>query len=153
MREFRPDLVLSDFYLEGGTAIDVLKVLEQAPDRPLELEKRSLRLASKLLELCYQTKGEKIDAETKAKDILKNGEALKQFRRIIKAQYGNPDVSYKTVKINSLKNDFSRAYWNLDEHNIQMSPFPIIMYALSIIDLFSSYEAGWNSKKGKKRRR
>ena len=86
-------------------AIDVLKVLEQAPDRPLELEKRSLRLASKLLELCYQTKGEKIDAETKAKDILKNGEALKQFRRIIKAQYGNPDVSYKTVKINSLKKE------------------------------------------------
>ncbi len=64
-------------------------------------------------------------------------------------------ISYSEIqtiirnKINSLKNDFSRAYWNLDEHNIQMSPFPIIMYALSIIDLFSSYEAGWNSKKGK----
>jgi len=29
VREFRPDLVLSDFYLEGGTAIDVLKVLRQ----------------------------------------------------------------------------------------------------------------------------
>ena len=86
-------------------AIDVLKVLEQAPDRPLALEKRALRLASKLLTLCYKTKGEKIDAEAQAQNILANGDALKQMRRIIKAQYGDPDVSYKTIKINALKKE------------------------------------------------
>ncbi len=86
-------------------AIDVMKILEQAPDRPIPLEKRALRLASKLLAICYKTKGEKVDAEVQAQKILKSGDALKQFRRIIKAQYGNPDVSYKTIKLNSLKKE------------------------------------------------
>ena len=84
-------------------AIDVLKVLEQTDDRPKELEKRSLRLATKLLKMCYKTKGEKIDAEIEAKKILESGRALEQFRKIIKAQYGDPDISYKKIKIKAIK--------------------------------------------------
>jgi len=88
-------------------AIDVLKVLEQSSDRPLALEKRALRLATKLLTMCYKTKGEKIDAATSAENILKSGDALIQFRKIVKAQYGNPDVSYKNIKINALKKEIN----------------------------------------------
>ena len=84
-------------------AIDVLKVLEQTDDRPKELEKRSLRLATKLLKMCYKTKGEKIDAEIESKKILESGRALEQFRKIIKAQYGNPDINYKKIKIKAIK--------------------------------------------------
>ena len=58
-------------------ARDVLKVLEQRPDRPYVLEAKALRLAGKLLDLCFSdTKiKEKVSGEDTAKEILKNGKA------------------------------------------------------------------------------
>lgn len=79
-------------------AIDVLKVLEQDPGRPLDLEERSLRLAGKLLNLCYETDRIKKDGFEEAKNILTSGKALYKFKEIIAAQYGNPDVSWKTMR-------------------------------------------------------
>lgn len=79
-------------------AIDVLKVLEQDPSRSLDLEERSLRLASKLLDLCYSTEQVKKDGMTEAKEILTSGKAFMQFKNIIAAQYGDPNVSWKTMK-------------------------------------------------------
>ncbi len=79
-------------------AIDVLKVLEQDPTRPIDLEERSLRLAGKLLNLCYETQHVKKDGFDEAKQILTSGKALYKFKEIIAAQYGNPNVSWKTMK-------------------------------------------------------
>jgi len=79
-------------------AIDVLKVLEQKKDRPMELEKRSLRIAAQLLDMCYQTKRKEKDGMTEAKHILTSGKALEIFREIIKAQYGDPTVESTDFK-------------------------------------------------------
>lgn len=73
---------------------DVFAVLDQAPDRPLALEAKALRLAGKLLSLCFtDTKGkEGMDGEKVAREILSSGQAMKKMREIIKAQGGDPDI-------------------------------------------------------------
>lgn len=78
---------------------DVLSVLEQAPDRPVQLEERSLRLAGKLLDICFkdmpdrrQDQGRKI-----AEMMLTSGKALKKLREIVQEQGGNPDFSQQTL--------------------------------------------------------
>ncbi|HLD25316.1 MAG TPA: thymidine phosphorylase [Patescibacteria group bacterium] len=75
-------------------ARDVFQVLEQTPERPLALEAKALRLAGKLLSLCFaDTPGKKsLDGEEAAREILVSGKALSKMREIIRAQGGNPDV-------------------------------------------------------------
>lgn len=75
-------------------ARDVFQVLEQVPERALALESKALRLAGKLLTLCYSDKKGKqnIDGEIVAKELLSSGKALSKMREIIKAQGGHPDV-------------------------------------------------------------
>ncbi len=75
-------------------ARDVFEVLEQAPERPLALEAKALRLAGKLLTLCYaDIPGKKsLDGEETAREMLSSGKALKKMKEIIKAQGGNPNV-------------------------------------------------------------
>lgn len=76
-------------------ARDVFQVLEQTPERPLALEAKALRLAGKLLTLCFaDTPGKKsLDGEEAAREILVSGKALIKMREIIRAQGGNPNVS------------------------------------------------------------
>ncbi len=76
-------------------ARDVFEVLEQAPGRPLALEAKALRLAGKLLSLCFaDTPGKKdMDGEEAARELLTSGKALKKMREIIKAQGGHPDIT------------------------------------------------------------
>ncbi len=83
-------------YLE---AIDVMKVLEQTADRPVELENRSIRLAGMLLDMCFKTKGIAKNGHQEAELLLKNGKACEVFRSIIKAQNGNPDITASKMKI------------------------------------------------------
>lgn len=75
-------------------ARDVFQVLEQAPERPLALEAKALRLAGKLLSLCFaDTPGKKnLDGEEAAREILASGKALEKMREIIKAQGGDTSV-------------------------------------------------------------
>lgn len=82
-------------------ARDSLKVLEQAIDRPIPLEKLAIQTAAKLLDLCLQDSNKKTRDDFKkkyktstewAKDILVSGRALAKFREIIKAQNGNPNI-------------------------------------------------------------
>lgn len=82
-------------------ARDVLYVLEQKSDRPLNLEAKALRLAGKLLDLCYAEKKNPPagGGEEEAKRILTQGIALKKFREIIKVQKGNPDISSDGIKL------------------------------------------------------
>ncbi len=84
-------------------ARDVLYVLEQTPERPLKLEAKALRLAGKLLGLCYADMGIKKSGEDEARRILTGGAALKKFKEIVKAQKGDDQISSDTLKIKSHK--------------------------------------------------
>lgn len=79
-------------------AIDVMKILEQDESRPHELEEHSIRLAGMLLDLCYKTTKENKNGLKEAQILLKNGKALNTFRSIIKAQYGNPHITWKSIE-------------------------------------------------------
>ena len=73
---------------------DVFRILEQTRDRPLALEEKAIRLASRLLDLCFSDmKGEYKEGmgEQVAREILSSGKALTKMREIIKIQGGNPD--------------------------------------------------------------
>jgi putative thymidine phosphorylase len=76
-------------------ARDVFQVLEQHRERPLALEAKALRLAGKLLDLCFADTPDNKDliGDTVARDILTSGRALAKMREIIKVQGGNPDVT------------------------------------------------------------
>jgi thymidine phosphorylase len=75
-------------------ARDVLKVLRQEKDRPLDLEKKCLRLAGELFNLvgkknCYAL----------AKKILASGKAYEKMKQIIALQAGNPDISPEEIRL------------------------------------------------------
>ncbi len=85
-------------YLE---ALDVLEVLEQKKDRPMKLEAKALRLAGKLLDICFESSKKDTSGEEEAKRILAEGYALKKFRDIVKAQGGDHAVSSERLKTKS----------------------------------------------------
>jgi putative thymidine phosphorylase len=81
---------------------DALKVLEQMPDRPFDLEVRSITLAGELLELCLKDSPKKLQEYVKetfgncmgwAKNLLQDGSALKKMKEIIFEQGGNPNIN------------------------------------------------------------
>jgi thymidine phosphorylase len=82
-------------------ARDVLYVLEQKKDRPLALETKALRLAGKLLDICFKDAKIKKSGEQEAYRILHDGIALSKFREIVKAQGGNDEVTSEKLKIKS----------------------------------------------------
>ncbi len=82
-------------------ARDVLSVLEQNPNRPLALEAKALRLAGKLLDICFSDSHINQDGEDTARQILSSGQALKKFWQIVKAQHGIEPVEFKQFKIPS----------------------------------------------------
>ncbi|MDH7476645.1 MAG: thymidine phosphorylase [Microgenomates group bacterium] len=84
-------------------AKDVLSVLEQKKDRPLKLEAKALRLAGKLLDICFADAKIKKNGEDEARLILQQGKALKKFREIIKAQKGDDQISTESLLIKSHK--------------------------------------------------
>jgi putative thymidine phosphorylase len=67
-------------------ARDVLQVLEQDSERPLALEAKALRLAGKLLDLCFADSAEKshLIGEDVARELLVSGKALEKMRQIIR---------------------------------------------------------------------
>ena len=88
-------------------ARDVFAVLAQDSDRPLALEAKALRLAAKLLSLCFaDTKGkETMDGEKVAREILVSGKAMAKMREIIKAQGGNPDIDMRHMMPGKFRHD------------------------------------------------
>lgn len=103
-------------------ARDVLYVLEQKTDRPLRLEAKSLRLAGKLLDLCYKEKKIKKNGEDEAKKILESGTALKKFQEIVKAQGGDNKITSDSLILAKNKFDFrsplSGKIKDIDNHNL-----------------------------------
>lgn len=84
---------------------DILAVLRQEADRPLDLEKKSLKLASLLLELSGKVKKDK--GLKLVKEILKSGKAFEKFQEIIKAQKGSlklPKLAKLQYTIRSKRN-------------------------------------------------
>ncbi|MEK9143876.1 MAG: thymidine phosphorylase [Patescibacteria group bacterium] len=90
-------------------ARDVFAVLAQAPDRPLALEAKALRLAGKLLSLCFaDTKGkEGMDGEKVAREILVSGLALTKMREIIKVQGGDPDIDIARLGVGKFRHEWN----------------------------------------------
>jgi putative thymidine phosphorylase len=86
---------------------EAVKVLEQTPDRPIDLEEKALTLAGMLLDLCLKDSPKKLQEQVKnefgsgtkwAMYILSSGHALKKMREIIKAQGGNAEVKSSDFK-------------------------------------------------------
>lgn len=80
---------------------DAMKVLEQVPDRPFDLEIRSINLAGNLLEICLKDSPKKLKDYVRknfgncfgwATRILQEGTAFKKMREIIYEQGGNPNI-------------------------------------------------------------
>lgn len=87
-------------------ARDVMLVLEQSVARPLKLEAKALRLAGKLLDICYKDSKKNPAAgggEEEARKILASGIALKKFKEIVKAQGGNQNVTSDSIKVGKYK--------------------------------------------------
>jgi putative thymidine phosphorylase len=82
-------------YLE---ARDVLEVLEQRKERAIKLEAKALRLAGKLLQICYDSAKINKSGEEEAHHILKSGLALKKFQEIVAAQGGKEHITYDGLK-------------------------------------------------------
>ncbi len=80
-------------------ARDVLYVLEQSEKRPLALEEKALRLAGKLLDICYKDANMKLDGAANAKKILTSGLALSKFKEIIHEQDGDNTITSKTLNL------------------------------------------------------
>jgi putative thymidine phosphorylase len=83
---------------------DILKILRQEQDRPLDLEKKSFFLAGEILEMVGKAKnGKGFDM---ARGIVASGKAFRKFEEIIKAQKGKvrgPKISNFRKDIISLK--------------------------------------------------
>ncbi len=82
---------------------DVLSILKQEKDRPIDLENRALYLATKLLSF-VTGKSEK-ECEIIVRGILISGEAYKKFEQIIKAQKGDLENLKEKLKLAKFKWD------------------------------------------------
>lgn len=99
---------------------EALRVLQQKPNRPLDLEERSLNIAAQLLKLCLRDSDNELKEIVKenygtcsnwAKKILKTGAAFLKMQEIIREQGGNPNIDSEdlkpgeiSIKIKSTKN-------------------------------------------------
>ena len=75
---------------------EVLRVLQQHPQRPLDLEAKAMFLASKIIKIVWLAKGK--DAEKLARKQLTSWASRKMMQKIIKAQHGNPDVKSEDLQ-------------------------------------------------------
>jgi len=71
-------------------ARDVLRVLQQTPNRPRDLERKAIGLAAELLELAKAARPG--HGTVMATTALRSGAAWKKMQQIIKLQGGNPHV-------------------------------------------------------------
>jgi AMP phosphorylase len=74
-------------------AIDVLKVLKQTDDRPIDLENKAIHLASEMLAMV----GKK-NPKAECSEILRSGKAYEKMKEIIAAQGGDPEISEDDLK-------------------------------------------------------
>ena len=78
---------------------EVLRILQQHPDRAMDLENKVIFLATKLIEEVGLAKGK--EAKKIATNQLISWTAWKKMQEIIKAQGGNPKVDSETLPLGS----------------------------------------------------
>ena len=76
---------------------EVLRILQQHPERAKDLEDKVLHLASKIIQDVGLAKGKK--ALELAKSQLTSGKAWQKMQSIIKAQHGDPKITSETLKL------------------------------------------------------
>lgn len=82
---------------------EVLRVLQQHPSRPMDLEKKAVFLASKIIELVGMAKGKA--ALDLAYGQLISGKAREMMQKIITAQHGDPKVKSETLALAKIHKD------------------------------------------------
>lgn len=76
---------------------EVLRILQQHPERAMDLEDKVIFLASKIIEEVGLAKGK--EAVKLASGQLISGEARKKMQEIIKVQGGNPQITSETLEL------------------------------------------------------
>ncbi|MBU0598383.1 AMP phosphorylase [Patescibacteria group bacterium] len=89
-------------------ARDVLRVLQRKDYRPSDLEKKSIKLAGRLLELCGRARKGK--GHMMASEALTSGQAWKKMQQIIKAQGGNSTVDSEDLTMAAVRHRFHAPY-------------------------------------------
>lgn len=88
-------------------ARESLRVLQQKPNRPADLEIRSINLAGNLLDICLADSSKELQDVVKksygnsfgwATKILHEGSAFKKMQEIILEQGGNPNIDSENLK-------------------------------------------------------
>ncbi len=77
-------------------ARDVLRVLQQKENRPMDLQKKAVYYCAEMLKLTGKAKGS--EAHRMALECLSSGKAWQQMQRIIKTQGGNPNIDSEKIK-------------------------------------------------------
>ena len=86
---------------------EALRILQQKPNRPLDLEEKSINLAGNILDLCLKDSSDKLkenvkkkygDAFSWARKTLENGLAFSKMQEIITEQGGNPAIDSEDLK-------------------------------------------------------
>ena len=74
------------------------------------LEAKSIKLASRLLDMCFKKDKKKLDGLRMAEHMLSSGKALTKFREIIKYQKGNPDIMSSQIKKGKYKTEIKSEF-------------------------------------------
>ena len=82
---------------------EVLRVLQQHPARPMDLEKKAIHLCAEIIELVGLAKGKA--AQKLAYGQLISGKARTMMQKIIKAQRGNPNIPSEGLKLAKITHD------------------------------------------------
>jgi AMP phosphorylase len=89
-------------------ARDVLRVLQQKDYRPADLERKSIKLAGKLLELCGKARAGR--GHMMAAEALTSGRAWKKMQAIIKYQGGRPTIDSEDLTLAAIRRRFHAPY-------------------------------------------
>jgi len=127
---------------------DVVRVLKREENYPKDLEKKSIFLAGKILELTK--KANKGEGEKLAKEILDSGKAYKKFEEILKAQGGKvKEIVFSKIKkeIFSNKNGKIKKIDNQEINYLaRVAGCPLDKYA----GIYLFHHVGERIKKGEK---
>ncbi|MDR0369841.1 MAG: thymidine phosphorylase [Candidatus Peribacteria bacterium] len=87
-------------------AQEALRILQNHPQKSLDLEKKAVFLSARLMVLCGVSKTMK-EAEALARKQLKNGKAREKMAQIIKAQNGkNPNIKADEIQLGKLQYEY-----------------------------------------------
>jgi len=106
--KIKTEVVISETHGPVGKGIgpalemrDVLRVLQQKENRPMDLENKAIKLSGALLELTGKISQGK--GEERARESLISGSAWKKMMGIMDSQGGNPTIDSESINIGEYK--------------------------------------------------